>query len=86
MLGKIYSHLGFPVKAMSYFNTALDLDPKDSNQVKSLIEKMPKTDHNDLNFESIDEDDGILHDSDCDDDSVIQLSDIEEFDEMPDDS
>ena len=58
-------HLGNQVKAMSYYNIAVDLDPKDINQVKSQIEKMPKCDINDLNFDSSNEDDdGILHDSD----------------------
>ena len=68
LLGKVHLHLGNNVKAMTLFNIALDLDPKDNNQVKSQIEKLPKGEMNDINFDSNDEsDEGILHDSDLED-------------------
>lgn len=40
VIGKIYKKLGDVNKALQYFNKALDLDPKDTNMVKSLIDKI----------------------------------------------
>ena len=40
MIGKIYKKKGDVEKAMQHFTIALDLDPKDSNMVKSLIDKI----------------------------------------------
>jgi len=39
-IGKIYKKLGKYREALSYFNKALDLDPKDINQVKSMIDRI----------------------------------------------
>ncbi len=37
---KIYKKLGDINKALQFFTKALDLDPKDTNMVKSLIDKI----------------------------------------------
>jgi tetratricopeptide (TPR) repeat protein len=50
MIGKINKKLGDKDKALSHFNIAMDLDPKDSNMVKSLIDKIDKD--NDFNDDS----------------------------------
>ena len=47
MIGKIYKKLNNTNMAHKHFQQALDLDPKDSNMVKSLIEKIHQD--NDLN-------------------------------------
>lgn len=39
-IGKIYKKLGKLDLAMQYFTQALDLDPKDINQVKSMIDRI----------------------------------------------
>lgn len=39
-LGKIYKKLGKKGEALHHFNIALDLDPKDINQVKSMIDRI----------------------------------------------
>jgi anaphase-promoting complex subunit 3 len=40
VIGKIYKKLGDVTKALQFFTKALDLDPKDTNMVKSLIDKI----------------------------------------------
>jgi anaphase-promoting complex subunit 3 len=40
VIGKIYKRMGNIDKALQYFTKALDLDPKDTNMVKSLIDKI----------------------------------------------
>lgn len=40
MIGKIYKKQGKIDEALKHFTKALDLDPKDTNMVKSLIEKI----------------------------------------------
>ena len=40
MIGKCYKILGNKELALKSFNRALDLDPKDTNQVKCLIDKI----------------------------------------------
>jgi len=40
LIGKIYKIKKDYTKALSHFNIAIDLDPKDSNLAKSLIEKL----------------------------------------------
>ena len=40
MIGKICKKTGNIDKALQHFNLALDLDPKDTNMVKSLIDKI----------------------------------------------
>ena len=40
LIGKIYKNQKNYLKALMHFNTALDIDPKDSNMAKSLIEKL----------------------------------------------
>mmetsp|Transcript_15917 Transcript_15917/g.11513 ORF Transcript_15917/g.11513 Transcript_15917/m.11513 type:complete len:84 (-) Transcript_15917:39-290(-) len=40
VIGKIYKKLGNVEKALHHFTKALDLDPKDTNMVKSLIDKI----------------------------------------------
>jgi len=40
VIGKIYKKLGDIDKALQHFTKALDLDPKDTNMVKSLIDKI----------------------------------------------
>lgn len=40
MIGKIQKRLGRQDLALQSFNKALDLDPKDTNMVKGLIEKL----------------------------------------------
>lgn len=40
VIGKIYKKLGNIDKALQHFTKALDLDPKDTNMVKSLIDKI----------------------------------------------
>jgi anaphase-promoting complex subunit 3 len=39
-LGKIYRSMGNVEKALYHFTRALDLDPKDTNMVKNLIDKI----------------------------------------------
>jgi len=46
-MGKIYKKLGQTDHARLRFLTALDLDPKDSNLVKSAIDKLHAVDLND---------------------------------------
>ena len=40
LIGKIYKFKKIYPKALYHFNIALDIDPKDSNMAKSLIEKL----------------------------------------------
>ena len=40
VIGKIYKRMGNVDEALKYFTKALDLDPKDTNMVKSLIDKI----------------------------------------------
>ena len=40
LIGKIYKKKGRIEDALKHFNDALDLDPKDTNMVKSLIDKI----------------------------------------------
>jgi hypothetical protein len=40
MIGKIYRRRGQLDRALQHFTKALDLDPKDTNMVKSLIDKI----------------------------------------------
>ena len=40
VIGKIYKKLGDINRALQFFTKALDLDPKDTNMVKSLIDKI----------------------------------------------
>jgi anaphase-promoting complex subunit 3 len=40
MIGKIYKKQGCNDLALQSFNKALDLDPKDTNMVKTLIDKL----------------------------------------------
>ena len=40
MIGKIYRRKGIIDRALQHFTKALDLDPKDTNMVKSLIDKI----------------------------------------------
>ena len=40
VIGKIYKKLDQKDKALLHFNRALDLDPKDTNMVKSQIDKL----------------------------------------------
>ena len=44
MMGKIYKKQGNKAKALAAFNEALELDPKDTNMVKTLIEKLHQAD------------------------------------------
>ena len=39
-IGKIYKKMGKINEALKFFNGALDLDPKDINQVKSMIDRI----------------------------------------------
>jgi anaphase-promoting complex subunit 3 len=45
LIGKIYRMKKEYVKALTHFNTAIDLDPKDSNLAKSYIEKLYSDEH-----------------------------------------
>ncbi len=47
VIGKIYKKMGSIDKALQHFTIALDLDPKDTNMVKSLIDKIHS--NNDMN-------------------------------------
>lgn len=47
LLGKCYKQLGELDKALDSLNTALDLDPKNSNYIRSLIDKLPLEDEDD---------------------------------------
>lgn len=47
VIGKIYKKMGNIDKALQFFTKALDLDPKDTNMVKSLIDKIHS--NNDIN-------------------------------------
>ena len=47
MIGKIYKKMGNIDRALQHFTKALDLDPKDTNMVKSLIDKIHS--NNDIN-------------------------------------
>ncbi len=40
LIGRIYKTKKDYTKALSHFNAAIDIDPKDSNLAKSLIEKL----------------------------------------------
>ena len=40
MIGKIYKRIGQQDQALRAYNRALDLDPKDTNMVKNLIDKL----------------------------------------------
>lgn len=53
-IGKIYKKLGRQDLALQHFNKALDLDPKDTNMVKTLIDKL------DLNVEMSEEADLVI--------------------------
>lgn len=49
LIGKIYQKKKDYAKALSHFNSAIDIDPKDSNLAKSMIEKL-YTDENNAQF------------------------------------
>ena len=51
-IGKIYKKMGKINEALKFFNGALDLDPKDINQVKSMIDRIHQSE--DLNDEGDD--------------------------------
>mmetsp|Transcript_54713 Transcript_54713/g.75173 ORF Transcript_54713/g.75173 Transcript_54713/m.75173 type:complete len:80 (-) Transcript_54713:81-320(-) len=40
MIGKIYRKMNQTEKALRHFNISLDLDPQDTNMVKTLIDKI----------------------------------------------
>lgn len=44
MLGKIYKRMGQPQKALVCLSTALDLNPKDAQMIKTAIHKLDSTD------------------------------------------
>ena len=46
-IGKIYKEKKDYKKALEHFNIAIDLDPKDSNLAKSLIERLYSEQGND---------------------------------------
>ena len=46
VIGKIYQKLGKKNEALKYFTTALDLDPKDINQVKGMIDRIHNSQSN----------------------------------------
>ncbi len=50
LIGKIYKRLGNKDKALAHYNIAMDLDPKEANMVKSLIDKLDR--ENDVNEEN----------------------------------
>jgi tetratricopeptide (TPR) repeat protein len=50
MIGKIYRRKGMIDKALQHFTKALDLDPKDTNMVKSLIDKIHQSGGNGHDF------------------------------------
>ena len=50
LIGKIYKRLGNKDKALAHYNAAMDLDPKEANMVKSLIDKLDR--ENDINEEN----------------------------------
>ena len=43
-MGKIYKLMGRKADALRAYNKALDLDPKDANMVKTLIDKLHQND------------------------------------------
>ena len=43
-MGKIYKLMGRKADALRAYNKALDLDPKDTNMVKTLIDKLHQND------------------------------------------
>jgi anaphase-promoting complex subunit 3 len=47
LMGKIYKKLKDPEKALFYLTTALDLDIKNGNYIKSVIEKLHLLDKED---------------------------------------
>jgi anaphase-promoting complex subunit 3 len=49
LIGKIYKIKKDYTKALSHFNAAIDIDPKDSNLAKSLIEKL----YSDIDSENV---------------------------------
>jgi anaphase-promoting complex subunit 3 len=55
-IGKIYKRLGNIDLSLKYFNKALDLDPKDTNMVKGLIDKIHSAAGNGSNGGDIAED------------------------------
>lgn len=54
MIGKIYRRKGQIDKALQHFTKALDLDPKDTNMVKSLIDKIHQAGGQDFNDDDAD--------------------------------
>lgn len=40
LIGKIYQRKKDYTRALAHFNSAIDIDPKDSNLAKSMIEKL----------------------------------------------
>lgn len=50
LIGKIYKKMGNKEKALHHYNTAMDLDPKEGNIVKALIDKLDV--ENDINEEN----------------------------------
>jgi len=43
-MGKIFKAMGKKAEALRAYNKALDLDPKDTNMVKTLIDKLHQND------------------------------------------
>ena len=60
MIGKIYRRKGMVDKALQHFTKALDLDPKDTNMVKSLIDKIHQTGGNGGNGNEFNDDDADI--------------------------
>lgn len=48
LLGRIYKKLGQPQKALVCMSTALDLNPKDAQMIKSAIHKLDSIDDDDV--------------------------------------
>ena len=42
LIGKVYKRLGNKDKALAQYNMAMDLDPKEANMIKSLIDKLDR--------------------------------------------
>ena len=51
MIGKIHKKQGAAGLALRAFNKALDLDPKDTNMVKTLIDKLDQDSNADMSEE-----------------------------------
>jgi tetratricopeptide (TPR) repeat protein len=84
-LGRAYRSIGNLQNAVVHWTIALDLDPKDRGRVKNMMDRACKHENEEWNSDQDDEgdadDEGILHDSDFEQDEQDEQDGDQQADE-----